>query len=215
MTRGGRVVLRVALVGRQATERAQAGLLLGRRVLRRLLLTILTLLARGLLLLARLLTLLAIRHIAGRELVVHAGWYRRAQIGEMWSGVEGRGTGDWQVQWPLMEILRRSRRKLRPGRGFVWWPTSLPRRQLVASRRRERRVDSDAVAVRFKEWRRASSRQKHALAGGRRGVQASRANLPTRCRSLGVDERRLCFLTQRSTNFSSRLPGGCRGRTTG
>ena len=83
MTRGGRVLLRVGGRGREAAERAQARLLLRRRVLRLRLLVLLglelllRLLARlgGRLLLAGLrLELRAIRDVARRELVIHAGW---------------------------------------------------------------------------------------------------------------------------------------------
>jgi hypothetical protein len=82
MTRGGRVLLRVGWRGREATERAQARLLLRRRVLGLRLLALLglelllRLLARlgGRLLAGLRLELRAIRHVARCELVIHAGW---------------------------------------------------------------------------------------------------------------------------------------------
>jgi hypothetical protein len=80
MTRGGRVLLRVGWRGREAAERAQARLLrrvLGLRLLRllglELLLRLLTRLG-GRLLAGLRLELRAIRHVARRELVIHAGW---------------------------------------------------------------------------------------------------------------------------------------------
>lgn len=105
VARGGRVLLRVGWRSREATERAQARLLRRRMLGLRLLLVLLglelllRLLARlgGRLLLAGLrLELRAIRHVARRELVIHAGWLRKGKVlGTMWSGVERRGTGDW------------------------------------------------------------------------------------------------------------------------
>lgn len=82
MARGGRVLLRVGWRGREAAERAQARLLRSRMLGLRLLVLLglellLGLLARlgGRLLLAGLrLELRAIRHVARRELVIHAGW---------------------------------------------------------------------------------------------------------------------------------------------
>lgn len=91
----GRVLLRVTRSGRQAAKGAQARLLL-RRVLGRLLLllllarlrlellarlTLLALLGGRLLLLALFrLELLAIRHIARRELVVHTERYSKGKV---------------------------------------------------------------------------------------------------------------------------------------
>jgi hypothetical protein len=81
VTRGGRVLLRVGWRGREATERAQARLLLRRVLGLRLLVLLglellLRLLARlgGRLLAGLRLELRAIRHVARRELVIHARW---------------------------------------------------------------------------------------------------------------------------------------------